>query len=94
MSVMSSHFNFFLIALITAVFLGNITAQYVIAFRATFNTLSIFRRIVNSIFILFNYFITNIRFSITTWVPIKVSSNNTKEETYLIISQDAVYRSV
>lgn len=91
---MSSQFNLFMVALISAIFLGDITAQYVIAFRATFNTLSIFRRIVNSIFILFNYFITNIRYSITTWVPIKVSSNNTKEETYLIISQDAVYRSV
>lgn len=91
---MSSQFNLFMIALISVVFLGDITAQYVIAFRATFNTLSIFRRIVNSIFILFNYFITNIKYSITTWVPIKVSSNNTKEETYLIISQDAVYRSV
>lgn len=94
MSVMSSQFNLFMIALISAIFSGDVTVQYITAFNAAFNALSILKKIVNSIFILFNYFITNIRYSITTWVPIKVSSNNTKEETYLIISQDAVYRSV
>ena len=77
-------------AMLTCDFIDN----YTIAFNV-FSAISILRRIIQTICIFFNFFIKIIKYSFITWVSsIKVSSTYTKEEIYVIISQDVVFRSI
>ena len=52
------------------------------------------KAVLRIIIFIFCFYITAIHCYITNWQPIKLSSNNTREESFVLISQDAVYRSL